>query len=545
MSLSLILAVTASAVAQDGGGGFTATPLTPEATFSNDKGDGQNLVAPSVARIQAGAETGFAGAEEMVSVIVKLTDESLATYEGGIAGLPATSPNITGAGQLDVNSPESQLYLSYLAEQQSTFEVNAKQKISQAIITNHYDVILGGVSMLVPASQVEQVAGLPGVEAVYLDELLQIETDRSPAFIGAPTAWNDLGGQESAGEGVIVGVLDTGIWPEHPSFSDPDPSGKPYAAPPPPPVGTRACQFGSVVPGDTVFTCNNKLIGARRSMATYQAFIPLLPGEFLSARDDNGHGTHTASTAAGNAGVAASIFGVSRGTISGIAPRAHVIMYKVCGDAGCFGSDSAAAVQRAIRDGVNVINFSISGGTNPYSDAVELAFLDAYTAGVFVAASAGNSGPGADTVAHRGPWVTTVAASTTDRAFKNTVTLSGAGGATLSIRGTSLTGGASAQTPVVDAGGAPTNDPLCLSSTADGAFAGKIVICRRGGNGRVEKGFNVLQRGAAGMILYNQAANVTDLETDNHFLPTTHIQFDEGQQVLAFLAANPGATATL
>ncbi|MEK7327596.1 MAG: S8 family serine peptidase, partial [Chloroflexota bacterium] len=340
VSLSLILAVTASAVAQDGGGGVTATPLTPESTFGNDKGDGQNLVAPSVARIQAGAETGFAGAEEMVSVIVKLTDESLATYEGGIAGLPATSPNITGAGQLDVNSPESQLYLSYLAEQQSTFEVNAKQKISQAIITNHYDVILGGVSMLVPASQVEQVAGLPGVEAVYLDELLQIETDRSPAFIGAPTAWNDLGGQESAGEGVIVGVLDTGIWPEHPSFSDPDPSGKPYAAPPPPPVGTRACQFGSVVPGDTVFTCNNKLIGARRSMATYQAFIPLLPGEFLSARDDNGHGTHTASTAAGNAGVAASIFGVSRGTISGIAPRAHVIMYKVCGDAGCFGSDS-------------------------------------------------------------------------------------------------------------------------------------------------------------------------------------------------------------
>ena len=70
-----------------------------------------------------------------------------------------------------------------------------------------------------------------------------------------------------------------------------------------------------------------------------------------------------------------------------------MITYKVCGDQGCFGSDSVAAVQKAITDGVNVINFSISGGDNPYGDAVELAFLDAYNAGVFVAASAGNSGP--------------------------------------------------------------------------------------------------------------------------------------------------------
>ena len=168
-------------------------------------------------------------------------------------------------------------------------------------------------------------------------------------------------------------------------------------------------------------------------MSTYQAFIGLLPDEYTSARDDDGHGTHTSSTSAGNANVAASIFGVPRGTISGIAPRAHVIMYKVCGAQGCFSSDSAAAVQQAILDGVNVINFSISGGTNPYSDAVELAFLDAYNAGVFVAASAGNSGPAAETTAHRGPWVTTVAASTQNRAFENTATVTADGGASLTL----------------------------------------------------------------------------------------------------------------
>ncbi len=112
------------------------------------------------------------------------------------------------------------------------------------------------------------------------------------------------------------------------------------------------------------------------------------------------------------------MFGVDRGTVSGIAPRAQVIAYRVCGTDGCFSSDSAAAVQQAIIDDVDVINFSISGGSNPYGDAVSLAFLDAYNAGIFVAASAGNSGPDADTTDHREPWVTTVAASTLDRVVR-------------------------------------------------------------------------------------------------------------------------------
>src|SRR5262249_14247557 len=159
--------------------------------------------------------------------------------------------------------------------------------------------------------------------SVEPDILQKIDTDTSPTFIGATTVWGNLGGQESAGEGVIVGVLDTGIWPEHPSYSDPDPSGKPYPAPPPPLSGTRQCEFNTDGNPGPAFSCNNKLIGADRFMATYDALIGLIPGEFTSARDDNGHGTHTSSTAAGNGGVHASIFGVDRGVVSGIAPRAH------------------------------------------------------------------------------------------------------------------------------------------------------------------------------------------------------------------------------
>ena len=123
--------------------------------------------------------------------------------------------------------------------------------------------------MIIPADQVGELAKLPNVEAIYPDELLQPQTDNSPQFIGAPAVWTQLGGQESAGDSVVVGVLDTGIWPEHPSFSDPDPSGKAYGAPPPPLSGTRQCQFsGGAYPGPA-FTCNNKLIGAYRFMSTY------------------------------------------------------------------------------------------------------------------------------------------------------------------------------------------------------------------------------------------------------------------------------------
>jgi subtilisin family serine protease len=501
-----------------------ATPLTPNSTLSAAK--------------SAQTQPAQASTQKMIGVIVKLKGDSLADYRGGVPGLGATSPAVTGASKLDTKSPASQAYLNYLSKKHSDLVAALSKSVPQGKAGQRFDVVLNAIAIQVPADQVKTLAALPDVEAVYPDELLHLDTDNSPQFIGAPSAWNQLGGQESAGEGVVVGVLDTGIWPEHPSFSDPDPSGKPYT-----PLaswhGTK-CEFGSSVPNDVPFTCNNKLVGAARFMTTYSALQTLLPDEYRSARDDDGHGTHTSSTAAGNAKVAASIFGISRGNISGIAPRARVAMYKVCGAAGCYSSDSAAAVQQAILDGVNVINFSISGGANPFSDVVELAFLDAYNAGVFVAASAGNAGPGADTTDHRGPWVTTVAASTQNRAFENTATVTGAGGASLTLRGASITAGVGPALVLV-----PATDPQCNTPFAAGSVAGKIVVCQRGTTGRAQKGYNVLQGGAVGMILYNQAANVTDLETDNHYLPAIHVQYADGQALLAFIAANTNVQATL
>jgi uncharacterized repeat protein (TIGR01451 family) len=484
-----------------------------------------------------------AGPDGRVSVIAKLTDSSLASYGGGVSGLAATSPKVTGAKKLNPADANSRQYLSYLHSRMNSFQERFAQTSSKAHFSERLDIVVGGLAVTLPATDVVKLAKDPQVAAILPDTLNKPLADASPGFIGAPAAWNSLGGQEKAGEGVIVGELDTGIWPEHPSLNDPDPSGKPYTAPRPPLSGTRECDFSSGTNPGPAFTCNNKLIGGYTFLDTYEAVQGLTPAEYTDARDDEGHGTHTATTAAGNAGVAASIFGVPRDTVSGIAPRAHIIAYKVCGLAGCFGSDSAAAVQRAIQDDVDVINFSISGGSNPFTDVVSLAFLDAYNAGIFVAASAGNDGPGADTVAHREPWVTTVAASSLDRSFVGSTTLTSSDASTLTVPGMTVSRPLTTPAPVVIAAAAPFNDAFCEDAGADSAFAGMVVVCERGVNGRIEKGSNVLARGAVGMILYNPV--VQDQETDNHFLPAIHINNTDGASVLTFLGAHPGVQATI
>ena len=292
------------------------------------------------------------------------------------------------------------------------------------------------------------------------------------------------------------------------------------------------------------------MIGAYAKMATYMANIATDGQEFCnntthvcSPRDPEGHGTHTSSTAAGDCVSSAMLYGVERGPVCGIAPGAHVIMYRVCAAQGCFGSDSVSAVQQAITDGVNVINFSISGGGSPYSDPVELAFLDATNAGISVNASAGNSGPGAGTSDHGGPWVTTVGASTGPRSFTSTLHLTADGSASLDVPGVTLTNGISSPTPVVLAPSLPGEDALCQSTLAAGTATGKVVVCSRGNNGRIDKGQRVLAGGAAGMILYNQSAGVTDLESDNHYLPAIQTQFNSNS-IANFVSGHTNVMAT-
>lgn len=518
--LALAVGSVPALAQQSAPSGVTAQPAMPQrATELDAIKDG----TPS----DAATELSVGG--NLVSLIVKLDAAPLASYGGGVPGLAATSPRATGAPQLDARSPEARRYLDYLDQRQRDFAALAATQVPQARITAHYRHVFGGVALLVPADQVDQVAKLPGVTGVYRGEWHQLTANRNPQFIGAPTIWQALGGRNEAGEDVVVGVIDSGIWPEHPSFAD-------DGSYPPAPAGWGgACE--APLDSSPVITCTNKLIGARAFIETYKAAVGLGPGEYNSARDDDGHGTHTASTAAGNSGVPAEIFGISRGTISGIAPRAHVAAYKACGAIGCATADLVAAIDQAVADGVDVINYSISGGNNPYAEPTELAFLDAYAAGVFVAASAGNSGPDAGTVAHRGGWVTTVAASTSDRHFISKLTLRSITG-TLTLEGASITAGVPDFTPVVLA--LSLDDRFCGTPFAAGSVAGKIVACERGGDiARIEKGYNVLQGGAVGMIQYNPT--LADIETDNHWLPTVHLA--DGTSFLAFMNSNGAVEA--
>jgi subtilase family protein/fibronectin type III domain protein/PA domain-containing protein len=386
-----------------------------------------------------------------------------------------------------------------------------------------------------------------------------MDTATTPAFLGLtdPNSglWARLG---IKGEDVIIGIVDSGIWPESKSFSDRTGTG------PNDQEGKLDYQqipgwHGKCTPGEdfNASHCNQKLIGAQYFCES-RGCDGVLAHEFLSPRDFNGHGTHTASTAGGNEGVpttgAASLFG----TVNGIAPRARVAAYKVCWDNGAGGcgansGDSVAAIDQAVADGVDVLNYSISGTSTNYLDAVEVAYLFAGDAGVFVATSAGNSGPTSSTVAHISPWLSSVAAGTHNRSGSANVTLGNgavyagasltpaAGPAGLVLATASGVAGADAnllrQCFSDDGAGHPLLDPAKV--------AGKIVVCERGGtapaNARVDKSLAVKNAGGVGAIIYNVAAST--INADLHALPTVHVDHVAGPAIVAYVS--PSATASL
>lgn len=411
--------------------------------------------------------------------------------------------------------------------------------VSTDVKVNEYVNALNGFSAVMSYGDALALAADKNVAMVVADELLQPDTDAAPEFIGVSgpaSAWQT--GYD--GEGVVVGIIDSGIWPEHPSFAD---DGK-FPKAPALDDSRPNCEFGNTAHNalDVPFECNNKLIGARQMLDTYRALIGADPLEYDSARDDNGHGTHTASTAAGNADVDAYVFDGSEplASVSGIAPRAHVIAYKGLGDQGGFTSDLASAIDQAVADGVDVINYSIGGGAaGPGGD--EIAFLFAEAAGVFIATSAGNSGPGTATLGNPGtmPWMTTVGANTQTRFFQGTVVL----GDGTEYEGASITPDAPDNVPLVDA--ADVGGDLCVPGTLDPAeVSGKIVLCRRGAIARAAKSEAVYMAGGVGTILYNNS-DVDNLYTDPHWTPAVHIDSTPGLAIKAYIAGDPTPTAAI
>jgi subtilisin family serine protease len=535
----------------------------------------RRLSATSLVAIFVLTTAGAADAASPSTYVVQLKAPPLASYTGGRGGVPATSPKVTGARRVDTRSQASAEYTSYLARRQRA--ALAGLPGSAPRVDYNYRVAFAGFAAEMTARQAAALRKAPEVAHVWADAKAELQATPDPAdatqvfasldgpsgygdsaaYLGLPFGlWSEHGVATAAGANVVVGVLDTGITPQHPSFADTAAGnyvGPDYGAPPSTFRGT--CDPGEDPQG---FRCNNKLVAARYYLAGFGR-EHLAPGSFVSPRDDDGHGTHTASTAAGNFGVDPSIRGNDLGVdlISGIAPRALVAAYKVCwagGDVpdGCTNADSVAAINQAVADGVDVINYSIGGTTSNVIDALEYAFLGASDAGVFVANSAGNAGPGAGTVGTPTtvPWLTSVAADNPTRTFEATATITPSSGAPFDVTGASVTGPLAAATPVVDAAtaglasAAPGDAELCVPGALDPAkVTGNVVLCKRGGPARISKSKAVKDAGGVGLILYN-AEPAQDIITDTHYVPAVHVRQAEGLRIKAAIAAGP-TTATL
>ena len=473
--------------------------------------------------------------KQEATYIVWMADDPVVAYEGDVPGYAATAPS---RGQkVNANSRSAERYQGYLNNRHDAALDRAGVDRGRKIAD--YSVTFNGFAARLTGVEAAKLANDPQVVRVFENQTYKLDTSSTPDFLGltAPGGAWDLG---YLGEDVIIGVVDSGAWPQSKSFRDRGPFvDENYG--PPPAHWSGSCATGEGWPARA---CNNKLVGAQfygEGFGGRQGVKQTFPYEFWSARDADGHGTHTASTAGGNNGIPAEAEGFDLGTISGMAPRARIAVYKACwgfGDdpaGGCQAVDLVAAIDQAVADGVDVINYSISGTRTSFLDPMEVSFLFAADAGVFVSTSAGNAGPGAQTVAHPSPWVTTVAAGTHDRFVAGAVTL----GDGRTFDGASL--GGEALGDLVYAGDA--GDALCNPGALDAnVVSGKIVVCDRGAIARVDKSAAVAEAGGIGMIHANTSPN--SINADLHAVPTVHVDDVDGAEIRAY-AQTAGATASL
>jgi subtilisin family serine protease len=498
--------------------------------------------------------------------IVVLAAKAAAAYEGETPGLLATKPQ--NGRKLDAGSPNYKAYDAHLRKTQQ--DVAAQQGVTPS---KHFTAALNGFTAELTAAQAAELSKDARVLAVEPDveNAPDYTTTDFLKLTGEEGAWETrFGGEENAGRGVVVGVIDSGYAPDNPflqgepvqPLSGPAEMGVPYRTAEGRIAMLKAdgttfqgeCQkgVGTGVAFDGTL-CNSKVLSARYFADAYlQSVKPenRAPQELISPVDVGSHGTHTATTAAGNANVEQVLDGMSFGKSSGVAPAAKVSVYKICWEddnpatGGCYSSSSIEAIDAATKDGVDVLNYSISGNTDSTTDPVALAFLNAAAAGVFISASAGNSGPAASTVNHASPWLTTVAASTFPSELLGTVKVSD---------GTLYRGASIMKTEVTDkpaiiaadaAAAGAANPNLCGPGTLDPAkVAGKVVVCDRGVVDRTAKSLEVQNKGGVGMILVNLTNSSED--ADNHVLPTVHVNAPESLELKSKLAGNTALTVSL
>jgi len=528
--------------------------------------------------------------------IVRFSEPALASYNhalqtgrakrvGGIDAIPRKL-KANGRVQLDAQSAQARGYVANLAQVQLQHQRDIEATIGRSVtVLRSFRHALNGAVMTLSAAEADQVARIAGVASIVPDRARALADDVSTRFVGANAVWlggsardtyqgytfptlANLFGELNAnfggfkGDGIVVGDIDTGYNSLSPSFQATDASGYKIVNP----LGSGHYLGDCAVPGISLGGCNDKVIGVYDEVNAQYYGKPA-----ASVEDTQGHGSHTASTIAGNARTAG--FPGFAANLSGLAPHANLVIYYACAPdpVQCQDSATAGSVDQAVEDGVvDVLNYSISGGDRPWNDPVSQAFLAAEEAGIFVAAAAGNTStsvpaalPG--TANHLEPWVATVAATTTPGDVAPLYfSLTGPGAppaATVKVAATEgtydtpLTAGLPATTPVVLS---PQFNATDLTGTDGCNSAGKypaatfknaIALISRGTCGFAEKVPNAIAAGAIAVIIADnrvEGAFSPTVGPPQVSVPVFSISQAAGLAMQTFLKANKNAgTASL
>lgn len=470
------------------------------------------------------------------------------TFTSLIIGVLVVLCHVSTAVEKKSEEEERSTYIVHMAKSQMPasfahhlhwYDSSLKSVSDSAEMIYTYNNVIHGFSTRLTAEEVRLLEGQPGILSVLPELKYELHTTRTPEFLGLDKSASIIP-ESNSGSEVVIGVLDTGVWPESKSYDD-------TGLGPIPSNWKGACETGT---NFTTSNCNKKLIGARFFSKGYEGALGPIDEskESKSARDDDGHGTHTSTTTAGSVVEAASLFGYAPGTARGMATGARIAAYKVCWVGGCFSTDILAAMEKAIEDNVHVLSMSLGGGApDYYRDSVAIGAFAAMEKGILISCSAGNAGPSPVSLSNVAPWITTVGAGTLDRDFPAYVSLgNGRNYSGVSLyKGNVLPG---KLLPFVYAGNVSnaTDGNLCtIGSLIREKVVGKLVLCDRGSNARVQKGAVVKDAGGAGMVLANTDANGEELVADAHLLPTTAVGQKSGDAIKTYLFSDPNPTATI
>ncbi len=528
----------------------SANRLPAGSANAGNAGIGGHAAAASAGDVRSGRGT----------YIVVFKEAALATYKGTLPGIgaPERVRDKKGTLRLDANGDNAQEYVDYLQTRQQQMENSMSMMAGRDVAPRRtMQHALNGMIVDLSASEANSIARLSNVRLVEEYREIPLDTDLGPQLIGALPVWtgtNPGAPGPYRGENVVFGVLDSGINFGSPSFAAVGPVDG-YAHTNPLGAGNflGTCEPGGVDDG----RCNDKLIGGYDFVCGPPANLCGASGVFEEPGfgDTNGHGSHTASTAAGNERDV--VFSGNNLRISGVAPHANIIAYDVCytnsaGQGLCPNASAVAAVDQAVADGiVDTINYSIGGGANPWGEAVSIAFLNAVDSGIYIAASAGNSGPAANTLSHNEPWVSSTAASQTGRnGFSTALMVTGpapvpANLAPLLIAegsgGVALSATIPGTTPLRISAGINTASDGCAAYPAN-AFAGAIAVIRRGTCSFTIKVNNASAAGAVAVLIANNAAGGIAPSAPGTTVPVFGVTQTAGDALRDFGQANPSTT---